>query len=60
MRFIYLRPDSYAFRMRDFLECPHPHRRVTAMDFFYIALIAALTVATAGYLWLCDRVGDRK
>lgn len=30
------------------------------MDFVYLALIAALTLGTAGYLWLCDRLGDGK
>ena len=30
------------------------------MDLVYLALIAALAIGTVGYLWLCDRVGDRK
>lgn len=30
------------------------------MDVVYLALIAALALATVGYLWLCDRVGDHK
>jgi hypothetical protein len=30
------------------------------MDFVYLALIAGLVLASVGYLWLCDRVGDRK
>jgi uncharacterized protein HemX len=30
------------------------------MDLVYLALIAALALGTVGYLWLCDRVGDRK
>ena len=28
------------------------------MDLVYLALIAALALATLGYLWLCDRLGD--
>jgi hypothetical protein len=30
------------------------------MDLVYLALILGLAAATVGYLWLCDRVGDRK
>jgi hypothetical protein len=30
------------------------------MDLVYLALIAALALSTAGFLWLCDRIGDRK
>jgi len=30
------------------------------MDLVYLALIAALTLGTAAFLWLCDRIGDRK
>jgi hypothetical protein len=30
------------------------------MDLVYLALVALLTLGTVGYLWLCDRVGDRK
>jgi len=30
------------------------------MDLVYLALIAGLALATVGYLWLCERVGDRK
>ena len=30
------------------------------MDIVYLALTAALALATAGFLWLCERVGDRK
>jgi hypothetical protein len=30
------------------------------MDLVYLALIAALALGTAGYLWLCDRLGDRR
>ena len=30
------------------------------MDLVYLALIAALALGTVGYLWLCDRLGDRK
>ena len=30
------------------------------MDLVYLAVIAVLALATVGYLWLCDRVGDRK
>jgi hypothetical protein len=28
------------------------------MDLVYLALIATLALATLGYLWLCDRLGD--
>jgi hypothetical protein len=28
------------------------------MDLVYLALIAALALGAAGYLWLCDRLGD--
>jgi hypothetical protein len=30
------------------------------MDLVYLTLIAGLALTTVGYLWLCDRVGDRK
>jgi len=30
------------------------------MDVVYLALIAALALATVGFLWLCERVADRK
>jgi len=30
------------------------------MDLVYLLLLGALTLATVGYLWLCDRVADRK
>jgi hypothetical protein len=30
------------------------------MDLVYLSLIVALTLGTAGFLWLCDRIGDRK
>ena len=30
------------------------------MDVVYLALIAVLALGTVGFLWLCERVGDRK
>ena len=30
------------------------------MDFAYLLLLAALTGATGGYLWLCARLEDRR
>jgi hypothetical protein len=30
------------------------------MDLVYLVLIAALSLGTVGYLWLCDHLGDRK
>lgn len=30
------------------------------MDIVYLALLAVLVIATLGYLWLCDRLGDRR
>jgi hypothetical protein len=30
------------------------------MDFVYLGLIAALALASVGYLWLCDRLEERK
>ncbi len=30
------------------------------MDFVYLGLILALSLASVGYLWLCDRLEDRK
>jgi hypothetical protein len=30
------------------------------MDLVYLALIAALAIGTAGYLWLCDRLGEKR
>jgi hypothetical protein len=30
------------------------------VDIVYLALITGLTVATVGYLWLCDRLGDKR
>lgn len=30
------------------------------MDLVYLLLTAALAVATVGFLWLCDRVGERR
>lgn len=33
---------------------------VVAMDLVYLGLIVALALATAGYLWLCDRLGDKR
>jgi len=37
-----------------------PNDGSDAMDLVYLALIAALTLGTAAFLWLCDRIGDRK
>jgi len=30
------------------------------MDLLYLVLIAALAVGTAGYLWLCDGLVERR
>lgn len=30
------------------------------MDVVYLAVIVALALGTVGFLWLCERVGDRK
>jgi hypothetical protein len=30
------------------------------MDLVYLALTVGLALATVGFLWLCDRVGDRR
>lgn len=30
------------------------------MDFAYLLLILGLAAATAGYLWLCDRLEERR
>jgi hypothetical protein len=30
------------------------------MDFVYLALIAALTLAAVGFVWLCDRTRDHR
>jgi len=41
---------------------PHclDRRGVRIVDFLYIGLIAALALASAGYLWLCDELEERK
>jgi hypothetical protein len=57
--FISRRAIPTPFLCGDFHSADIP-QRAGVMDFVFLGLIAALALASVGYLWLCDRLEERK